>query len=206
MDPWGSASSRGLTACWIMVPARKAGVSPALCWRLLARPDSRGAPKDLGAGKTPVQPRQRVGLTRWVAPCSARSQRPRLPAKPRSAPAPFASPRVARRVRRSPEDFRLGYVALRLQLPPRRCGRRSRPKEFARAPPRMTIQDVPFERAVCARMPTHVENLIFHRPQSSSSSRRTAGAFGFLNLSQSADAVLPLAASIAVIDNPGHLP
>src|SRR3954447_24386644 len=75
------------------------------------------------------------------------------------ATAPFASPVVARRVRRSPEDFRLGYVALRLQLPPRRCGRRSRPKEFARGPP----------------------------PHGG------PRAFGFLNLSQSADAILPVA-------------
>ena len=43
--PWGSASPRGLTACWIMVPAWKVGVFPALSWQLLALPESRGAPK-----------------------------------------------------------------------------------------------------------------------------------------------------------------
>jgi hypothetical protein len=52
--------------------------SPALCWRLLALPESCGAPKvtcslsrDRMPGKTPVQARERVGLTR----CSNRSDR-----------------------------------------------------------------------------------------------------------------------------------
>ena len=49
------------------------GASLALCWRLLALPESRRwlkvagpCPGDLSPGKTPVQARQRVGLTRWL--------------------------------------------------------------------------------------------------------------------------------------------
>ena len=44
-----------------------------------------------------------------------------------------------------------------------RCGRRSGPKEFARGPPGMAIEDVPFKRAVRAGMPPHVEQSLFHR-------------------------------------------
>ena len=51
----------------------------------------------------------------------------------------------------------LSQIELRLQLLPLRCSRRSRRKGYARAPPRMTIQDVPFKRAVRASMPPHVE-------------------------------------------------
>ena len=39
-------------------------------------------------------------------------------------------------------------------------------KEFACAPPRIAIQDVPFKYAVRAGMPPHIKKL-FHRPQSS---------------------------------------
>ena len=65
--------------------------------------------------------------------------------------------------RRSPEDSLLGQLALHLQPRPLRCGRRSRPKEFARGPPGMAIEDVPFKRAVRAGMPPHVEQSLFHR-------------------------------------------
>ena len=63
-------------------------------------------------------------------------------------------------------DLRLGQVELRLQLRPLCCGRRSRQKEVARAPPRMVIQEVPFKRAFRARIPPHVENPFFHPPLS----------------------------------------
>ena len=65
--------------------------------------------------------------------------------------------------RRSPEDLLLGQLALHLQPRPLRCGRRSRPKGFARGPPGMAIEDVPFKRAVRAGMPPHVEQSLFHR-------------------------------------------
>ena len=65
--------------------------------------------------------------------------------------------------RRSLEDLLLGQLELHLQPRPLRCGRRSRPKEFARAPPGMAIEDVPFKRAVRAGMPPHVEQSLFHR-------------------------------------------
>ena len=65
--------------------------------------------------------------------------------------------------RRSLEDLLLGQLELHLQPRPLRCGRRSRPKEFARAPPGMAIEDVPFKRAVRAGMPPHVEQSRFHR-------------------------------------------
>ena len=55
--------------------------------------------------------------------------------------------------RRSLEDLLLGQLELHLQPRPLRCGRRSRPKEFARGPPGMAIEDVPFKRAVRALMP-----------------------------------------------------
>ena len=57
----------------------------------------------------------------------------------------------------------LGQLELHLQPRPLRCGRRSRPKEFARGPPGMAIEDVPFKRAVRAGMPPHVEQSRFHR-------------------------------------------
>ena len=76
--------------------------------------------------------------------------------------------------RRSPQDFRLGQVEPRLQLPPLCCSLSSRRKEVTRAPPRMAVQDVPFKRTVSARMPPHVEKPFFHLPQSSSASRLTA--------------------------------
>jgi hypothetical protein len=78
--------------------------------------------------------------------------------------------------RRSLEDLLLGQLELHLQPRPLRCGRRSRPKEFARGPPGMAIEDVPFKRAVRASMPPHVEKSLFHHPQPSSASWRTAGA------------------------------
>jgi hypothetical protein len=50
-------------------------VSPALSWRLLAQPESYGGFKlrsgDLAPGNTPVQARQRVGLTRGSDPTPA---------------------------------------------------------------------------------------------------------------------------------------
>ena len=53
-------------------------------------------------------------------------------------------------------------------------------------PAGMAIEDVPFGRAVLSGVPPHVEQSPFYRcPQSSSASRFTAGAAGFLNLSQS---------------------
>ena len=67
------------------------------------------------------------------------------------------------RVTRSLEDLLLGQLKLHLQPRPLRCGRRSRPKEFARGPPGMAIEDVPFKRAVRAGMPPHVEQSRFHR-------------------------------------------
>jgi len=65
--------------------------------------------------------------------------------------------------RRSLEDLLLGQLELHLQPRPLRCGRRSRPKEFARGPPGMAIEDVPFKRALRAGMPSHVEQSLFHR-------------------------------------------
>src|SRR5215218_792386 len=51
-------------------PGLEGGGVPALGWQLLALPESRGAPKrglrwskNLAPGKTPLQARQRVGLT-----------------------------------------------------------------------------------------------------------------------------------------------
>ena len=63
--------------------------------------------------------------------------------------------------RRSLEDLLLGQLELHLQPRPLRCGRRSRPKEFARGPPGMAIEDVPFKRAVRAGMPPHVDSPAF---------------------------------------------
>jgi hypothetical protein len=65
--------------------------------------------------------------------------------------------------RRSLQDLLLGQLELHLQPRPLRCGRRSGPKEFARGPPGMAVEDVPFERAVRAGMPPHVEQSRFHR-------------------------------------------
>ena len=59
--------------------------------------------------------------------------------------------------RRSLEDFRLRQVDLALQFPPLHYSRCSSRKKVACAPPGMAIQDVPFKRAVRARMPPHVE-------------------------------------------------
>src|SRR4051812_35194390 len=70
--------------------------------------------------------------------------------------------------RRSLEDFRLRQVDLALQFPPLRYSRWSSRKKVACAPPGMAIEDVPFKRAVRARMPPHVEEPLVHRPQSSS--------------------------------------
>ena len=47
--------------------------------------------------------------------------------------------------RRSLEDLLRGQLELHLQPRPLRCDRRSRPKEFARGPPGMAIEDVPFK-------------------------------------------------------------
>ena len=66
--------------------------------------------------------------------------------------------------RRSLEDLLLGQFELHLQPRPLRCGRRSGPKEFARGPPGMAIEDVvPFKRAVRAGMPRPVMRLILRR-------------------------------------------
>jgi hypothetical protein len=67
------------------------------------------------------------------------------------------------RSRRSLEDLLLDQLELHPQPRPLRCGRRSRPKEFARGPPDMAIKDGPFKRAVRAGMPPHVEQSLFHR-------------------------------------------
>jgi hypothetical protein len=60
-------------------------------------------------------------------------------------------------------DFCLRQIDLALQFPPLHYSRCSRRKKVACAPPGVAIQDVPFKRAVRARMPPHVEEPLVHR-------------------------------------------
>ena len=54
------------------------------------------------------------------------------------------------------------------------------PKEFARGPPGMAIEDVPFKRAVRAGRPPHVEQYRFHRaPVIAVDPRRDGGEGSF---------------------------
>jgi hypothetical protein len=87
------------------VTCLEGGGVPALCWRLLPLPESREAPKvtcslseDVAPGKTAGQGRQRVGLTRWVAPLEEARDRPAGPlAEPYAVPSAVTfADRVAR--------------------------------------------------------------------------------------------------------------
>jgi hypothetical protein len=78
-------------------------------------------------------------------------------AKYGGGPERFGSRQQQSNFRRSLEDFRLRQLDFGLQFPQLRYRRCSSRKRFACAPPGMAIQDVPFKRAVRARMPPHVE-------------------------------------------------
>ena len=92
--------------------------------------------------------------------------------------------------RRSLEDFRLRQVDLALQFPPLHYSRCSSRKKVACAPPGMAIEDVPFKRAVRARMPPHVEEPWFafvYRTQRSVSPHPGAGTAAYRGLQHPPD-------------------